>query len=352
MPKSFNIKAGKTALAHIKENGLSPEDISVIPAAAGGPKWIVLHAFDKYLLRHWFHNRTTPIDLVGASAGAWRMMCYAVNKPIETLDRFLESYVEQSYPVWPTGQEVSQKMKEILEYSLGENGNNELLDPVNKFLHVITSQSSFAYKAGSAYKPQFAKIVLKNLLSRNRLSGELDRVVFSNNDRAKNLFNILDKIKTEYNTFSKDNLIEALRATGTIPMLMEPVTTITNPPQMLWDGALVDYHIGLQYSSSGLVFYPHFSNRIIPGWFDKFTPWRKVDKRATDNMIMVYPSAEFVASLPDQKIPDRKDFEIYFEQKSKRISNWYEVAKRGEEIALEFHKMYTNGSLVEAINLF
>ena len=279
------------------------------------------------------------------------MMCYAVNNPIETLDRFLESYVEQTYPVWPTGAEVSQKMKEILEYSLGENGKSELLNPVNKFLHVITAQSSFRFKAGSSYKPQFAKIVLKNLLSRNWLKGEMDRVVYSNNNQADNLFDIHDEIKTIYNTFSTETLIEALRATGTIPMLMEPVTTITNPPYMLWDGALVDYHIGLQYTSPGLVFYPHFANRIIPGWFDKFTPWRKVDKRATDKMIMIYPSAEFVASLPDQKIPDRKDFETYFDQKDKRISNWYEVARRGDEIANEFHSMYTNGSLIDSVEL-
>lgn len=133
---------------------------------------------------------------------------------------------------------------------------------------------------------------------------------------------------------------------------MDPVTTITPQPNMLWDGALVDYHIGLSYTTPGLVFYPHFSDRIIPGWFDKFTPWRKIDRAVTEKMVMIYPSSEFIASLPDQKIPDRKDFEIYFDNNHKRISNWYEVAKRGEEIVEEFHDLYTKGLLVDEIIAF
>lgn len=352
MPKTFRIKAGPSALRHIREHGLRPEDISVIPAAAGGPKWLVLYAFDKYLLSYWFQHRETPLHLVGASAGAWRMMCYAVTNSVDTLDRFLKSYVEQTYPEWPTGQEVSQKLKDILNYSLGEVGLQDLLSPNNRLLHVITSQSSFKRKEGSKYKTQFAKIVLKNLMSRNWLNGELDRVIFSNTSQSENLFAIHDKINTMYKRFTSQNISEALRATGTIPMLMDPVTSIADSPQMLWDGALVDYHIGLEYSTPGLVFYPHFADRIIPGWFDKFTPWRKVDTRATDKMIMIYPSAEFVASLPDQKIPDRKDFETYFDQNETRISNWYEVAKRGEEMAEEFDDLYTSGALIDEIETF
>lgn len=352
MPNTFRIKAGPAAIRHIKEHGLNPKDISVIPAAAGGPKWIVLYAFDKYLMKYWFSDLDIPLHLVGASAGAWRMMCYAVTQSEQTLDRFLHSYVEQTYPEWPTGTEVSQKLKDILKFTLENDGVNDILTPTNRFLHVITSQTSFRPKEGSSYKLQFGKIVLKNLVSRNLLNGEIDRLIFSNGGLPNELFSIRDKIKTIYTELSPQNISEALRATGTIPMLMDPVTSITEKPNMLWDGALVDYHIGLEYTSPGLVFYPHFSERIIPGWFDKFTPWRKVDEKVTDKMIMLYPSKEFVATLPDQKIPDRKDFETYFDQKEKRISNWYEVAKRGQDIAEEFDELYKTGSLIDCVQPF
>jgi len=347
-PKTFRIKAGKSARKHIKENGLSPTDISVIPAAAGGPKWIVLHALDKYLTQEWFTDRKQVLHLVGASAGAWRMMCYATDNPSAALDRFLQSYVEQQYPSWPTGQEVSDKMDEIIRYSLGKDGIQQILNSSLKSLNVITTETNFKQIEGSVYKSQFARIAFKNMLSRSFMKSEVKRVVFTNGIGTSDLL-IEDEIPSRFQSMS---IIHALKATGSIPMLMNPVTEIAAKDKMLWDGALVDYHIGLQYRSAGLVFYPHFTDRIIPGWFDKFVPWRKVGRNVTDNMIMIYPSDEFVASLPDQKIPDRKDFETYFDQKDKRIANWYEVAVKGKEIAEEFDSIYKSGELEDVIESF
>lgn len=352
MPKSFSIKAGPTAMDHIREYGLKPEDISVIPAAAGGPKWIILHAFDKYLMSNWFSERTTPLHLVGASAGAWRMMCYATATPEKSLDRFLKSYVEQSYPQWPKPEEVSSKMKEILDYSLAENGINEILHADNRFLNVITSETNFKIKESSSYKLPFAKIVLKNFISRSWLKNELERVVFVNHPDNSNLFKVDGSIRSRFEQFTKETIMSALCATGTIPMLMNPVSDIAAPNRLLWDGALVDYHIALNYNTEGLVFYPHFAERIIPGWFDKFVPWRKASSSVTNRMILIHPSKSFVESLPDQKIPDRKDFETYFDQKQTRISNWYEVAKRGAEIAEEFDELYLKGRLIDHIESF
>lgn len=350
-PKSFRIKAGQSAINHIKQNGLSPHDIRVIPAAAGGPKWIILHALDKYLTQKWFTDPNRELHLVGASAGAWRMMCYAVDDPTTALDRFLQSYVEQSYPTWPTGQEVSDKMEQIIRYSLGDDGIDQILSSSAKSLHIITSETNFKQKEGSVYKTQFAQIALKNMLSRSLLNSHLKRVVFTNDIKTKDLF-VPDEISSRFELLDQNSIIKALKATGSIPMLMNPVTDIAAEGKMLWDGALVDYHIGLQYHSTGLIFYPHFANRIIPGWFDKFVPWRKATRAVTDKMIMIYPSPNFVASLPDQKIPDRKDFETHFDQNQKRVANWYEVAKRGEEIAEEFDGLWRSGRLIEVIDSF
>ncbi len=351
MPNTFNIKAGPAALQHIKAHGLNPKDISVIPAAAGGPKWIVLQAMDKYLVTNWFDQRQQPLHLVGASAGAWRMMCYATNDPAPALDRFLKAYVEQSYPTWPTGQEVSDKMEEIIRYSLTEQGIQHIVTGGQKRLHVITSETQFKLKEGSSYKAQFARIAAKNLLSRTLMSSDIHRVVFTNDATAKEVF-IPDGITTRFQPLEQRSIIPALKATGSIPMLMEPVTEIAGLNKLLWDGALVDYHIGLSYETNGLVFYPHFADRIIPGWFDKFVPWRKASQAVLDKMIMIYPSKNFIASLPDQKIPDRKDFETYFDNNETRIANWYEVARRGEEMAEEFDSLYLKGDLIDCVETF
>ena len=47
--KSLSIQAGPDALALIRDEGLRPERVRIVPAASGGPKWLVLSALDRYL---------------------------------------------------------------------------------------------------------------------------------------------------------------------------------------------------------------------------------------------------------------------------------------------------------------
>ncbi len=347
MPKTFQIKAGKTALQHIRKNGLSPDDISVIPAAAGGPKWIILKAFDEYLLSNWFQDRQKPLHLVGASAGAWRMLCYVLPNPQKALDRFLTAYVEQSYDTWPTTDEVTEKVIEIVKTTLGSDGIDALLTEQVFKLNIISTKTNFKEKPGSKYRRKFIPIVVKNSISRKLVHHDFERVVFTN---ASNHTVIKkDRFKTIYQRFTKDNSISAIRSTGTLPIYMNPAVDIKGLNGLIWDGALIDYHIGLDYNDDGLIFYPHFADTIIEGWFDKFIPWRKFNGKVLDRMILLSPSAEFVKSLPDSKIPTREDFETYFDNKDQRIKNWYESAKRGEEMVMEFQELWESGKLVEHI---
>lgn len=350
MPKTFNIKAGAIALEHIRKKGLSPSDISVIPAAAGGPKWIVLHAFDKYLLTHWFQDRKEPLHLVGSSAGAWRMLCYTLQDDLAAMDRFLKAYVEQTYEVFPTADELSLGFIKIMNDILGEKGKDDLLKENLRKLNIISSQSKFSKKENGNYKLSFLKLALKNMLSRKWLPSELKRIVFTNSSDHSLLKK--DGFETQYISFTKENTVSALRSTGTLPLLMNPVDDVKNTSGLLWDGALVDYHIGLDYHTDGLILYPHFMDRIIEGWFDKFLFWRKFKGRVLDRMIMISPSKSFVDSLPDSKIPDRKDFETYMNDNPKRIENWYEVASKGKEMADEFHDYWKSGRLVDVIEEF
>ena len=347
MARTFTIKAGSFALDHMKKKGLSPGDISVIPAAAGGPKWIALYAFDKYLLSNWFHERQTPLHLVGASAGAWRMLCYTLPDSLDAMDRFLKGYVEQWYEVKPTPEELTHMLEGLLSDILGERGANSLLEEKMERLYVISTQTRFRKKKNSQYRRSFLKIALKNSVSRKWLQSEVDRIVFTNSGH-QNLI-IDDGFKTTYLPFTDENMVSALRSTGTIPMMMNPVDGVGTVPGLFWDGALIDYHIGLDYQSDGLIFYPHFSDRIIEGWFDKFLPWRKFQDKVLDRMILVTPSKAFIDSWPDSKLPDRKDFETYFSDNDRRISNWYEVAARGKEMAEEFHAYWQSGKLLDIV---
>ena len=45
--KALRVHAGPRALKHLRERGLTPQDVHAIPAAAGGPKGLVLNPLDQ-----------------------------------------------------------------------------------------------------------------------------------------------------------------------------------------------------------------------------------------------------------------------------------------------------------------
>ncbi len=97
------------------------------------------------------------------------------------------------------------------------------------------------------------------------------------------------------------NFRPALTASGAIPYFMEGVPDIAGAPVGMYrDGGILDYHpvATLPSEENGLILYPHFYPYIIPGWFDKNTPGRRLTGPVTDRIILVAPSQTFVSRLP------------------------------------------------------
>lgn len=67
----IEIFAGAKALAHIRAHGLQARDIAVVPAAAGGPKGLILQKLDQWLFGSWLPSAPRERTLIGASIGAW-----------------------------------------------------------------------------------------------------------------------------------------------------------------------------------------------------------------------------------------------------------------------------------------
>jgi hypothetical protein len=84
---AFVLRAGPGAMEHVRERGVSPADVACIPAAAGGPKGLALIPLDKLLFQEWLSRSTAPLELAGASIGAWRMAALAQPEPLPALDR-------------------------------------------------------------------------------------------------------------------------------------------------------------------------------------------------------------------------------------------------------------------------
>lgn len=347
MAKTFKLKAGLKAIDHIKKRGLSPDDITVMNAAAGGPRWISLYAFDKYLAQQWFQDRTKPLHLVGSSSGAWRMMCHALPDTLEAFDRFLDYYVNQSYDTLPPPELVANGLDEVVSNILGDNTAQSLLDNTNKKLYIISTLCHTGRLSKRQQQLYFGKLGFKNLFSRNWLAKDVERIIFTNTTDSDVILE--DRFTSKYLAFNDEHLIHMIRSTGTLPFLMTPVDSIPELNGVLWDGAIIDYQIGLEYNTDGLIFFPHYMDTLHQGYFDQYLPYRKFNGKVLDRMIMLSPSEEYIKSLPNNKISDSTDWKAYLGNNEERTSNWYEVARRGQEIVDEFDYYYRAGKLMDVI---
>ena len=146
-----------------------------------------------------------------------------------------------------------------------------------------------------------------------------------------------------------DNLKPSILATGSIPLVLNGVRDIPGaPPGTYRDGGVIDYHLDLPQAEEGrLSLYLHFIDRIIPGWFDKTLRSRTPDPANLRNTLLICPSDDFVASLPNAKIPDRKDFTRF--DPGTREKNWRTTLHRCRELADEFHDLLDTDSIADQI---
>ena len=99
--KALCIYAGPKAKLHLSQHGLSAADIGVIPAAAGGPKGLILGPLDRFIFNDWLPTSQQPVDLVGASIGAWRMATACMPDSQAGLLSLEKDYIHQHYALKP-----------------------------------------------------------------------------------------------------------------------------------------------------------------------------------------------------------------------------------------------------------
>ncbi|MFZ6845629.1 patatin-like phospholipase family protein [Undibacterium sp. RuTC16W] len=336
MSSAIQIHAGKIALEHLRTNGLHASDIAVIPAAAGGPKGLILQALDQWLFGEWLPSAPRERSLIGASIGAWRMAAASHADPVAAFQRLGDLYCEQRYPEKPSARYVTDEIHQLLQAFIGGHEDEIVHQPLHR-LHLLAMRGRgllTAPQSSAKAKAGFVAATFSNFASRAKLAQHMDRVVIG--DMRDPLFWLkakFDHFDTHFSSLTPDNLEPALLASGTLPLIMEPVRHIPHAPTgTYWDGGIIDYHLALPYSrltggkEGGLVLYPHFTDHIVPGWLDKPLPWRRgslgKDRHWLDNVIMISPSPAFLRTLSRGKLPDRKDFFYYGTDHDFRIQNW------------------------------
>ena len=372
--KALRIHAGPAARRHIERHGLQPADVGVIPAAAGGPKGLILGPFDRFLFGEWLAGAEQPVHLVGASIGAWRMAAACLSDPVAAFERLEHDYIHQTYEIAPgarrpTAAHVSDRFGQTLHSFFGGRVPSLLAHPRYR-LHIVTARGrkllarEHRWATPAGYLAAFAS----NALHRRALGWWLERVVFSSTGQAGPgggaaalPFDASD-FPTRQVALDARNFLPALQASCSIPFVLQAVHDIAGAPRgAYWDGGITDYHLHLRYgmqnameiiaaradsASAGLqkgtdrygplVLYPHFQSSVVPGWLDKRLRWRHGSTSALDSMVVLSPSADWVASLPRAKLPDRDDFMHYGANTAARAHAWRTATSASQQLVDEW----------------
>ncbi len=341
--RALHIHAGPKALAHIREHGLRPEHIGVIPGAAGGPKGLILGPLDRFIFGQWLPQSSQPLHLVGASIGAWRMATACLNEPVAAFERLERDYIAQHYELSPgqkrpSAEQVSREFAASLQSFYGGRIDELLAHPRYK-LHLVTSRGRHVLQREHPLGTPlgYAGAYISNAVARRAMGAWLERVVFSSQGPLP--FGTQDYV-TRQLPLQADNFMAALQASCSIPFVLQPVHHIPGAPTgAYWDGGITDYHLHLNYqpqAKSPIVLYPHFQQAVVPGWLDKALKWRHHATPALDAVLLLAPNPEWVKTLPNGKLPDRQDFVTYGQDLQGRMKVWNAAASAAQQLADEF----------------
>lgn len=343
MPRALSIYLGREAATRIAAHGWQPHLFDLLIGASGGAKWFILGHLDRLLFGDFLQHSDRTLNVLGSSIGSWRHACLAQSDPVAAIERLQEGYLHQQYSgPRPSVAEISEVSRDILRRVLGDNGAREIADHQRIRSHIVTARGRgpAASSSNALLATAMGTAALGNAISRRMLRLHFQRVVFHSGAAPDTGLHFAD-FQTCYGALTADNTASALHASGSIPFVLTGERNITGGPVgHYWDGGIIDYHFDLsQYQSEGLLLYPHFSANVVPGWFDKFLPWRKTALEEAEKLVLLCPSEAFIAQLPQGKIPDRSDFKTMGDEE--RVSYWETCIAQSAALAEEFHALIT-----------
>lgn len=359
---ALQVFAGPAARARLAERGLRPEDIGLVPAAAGGPKGLILNGLDRFLFGDFLARSQQPVHLLGASIGAWRMASACLAPRPEDAAAAFESmaaaYIAQQYDPEPGRKSpsaalVSTRFGETLAEQFSGHEAAVLAHPRWR-LHFVTSRGRGLLARESRWRTPLGYLgaYAANALHRPWLGRWLERVVFSD-PRAGLPIRLHDFPSRELH-LSPRNLRAALLASCSIPFWLQAQHDLPGAPRgAYWDGGITDYHLHLDYrglmgSAAPLVLYPHFQRQVVPGWLDKALKRRHRASDFLSNMVLLAPHPDWVRGLPGAKLPDREDFlKLDLAERQRR---WRLAVRESQRLAEELAEM-TQASRLAALPL-
>lgn len=262
-------------------------------------------------------------------------------------EELIHEYVEQTYEGRPTPFEVSQTCRDYLARVFTQERVRHSLT-LSKFqLNFTTALMASERPRSATTALALGKALLLNGVNRRHLGRVFKRAHFSvlPHPGKSPLRNAWDGIPTVEVELTKANFHQGLTASGSIPMVLEGESAVAgSPPGHHFDGGLVDYHFEIENANSPIL-YPHFSTDPIPGWLDRFFPYRKVKPLSREWLCLLVPSAEMIARFALQEFPDRRHFEKLSTTERKRA--WRQTSQETEKMEAELALCLDCGELLK-----
>ena len=345
---ALTLKAGKRALARIRQQGLGAADVGVLPGAAGGPKALGIQGLDLALFGEWLPRAPRERALIGASIGSWRFASACLPDPATAIRRLGELYTAQDFAKGVTQAEVSRSCQRMLDDLLEGRDASILDNPLYRLnIMVVKSHGLLANDHRGRLGLGLSSVIADNLIGRPRLSKHFERIILHDARSAPPLQALTD-FPSRCLPLASENLRHALLASGSIPMVMEGVRDIPGAGAGTYrDGGLLDYHLDLPYRGDDIVLYPHFTDQVIPGWFDKALPWRRGDATRLQDVLLLAPSPQYLARLPYGKLPDRSDFKRFMGDAAARQRYWQAAISESRRLGEAFLELVERGTLAD-----
>ena len=336
-PAALTIQAGSLAKQLIQKEGLQAYHVDMIPGAAGGPKGIGLMGLDQAIFGDFLQRAKQRRYLIGSSVGAWRFASLIAQGEKKGAEQLAELYINLPFHKGMKIAEIEKISRDMLHGILGDQSEKLVTHP-DYHLAIIAAKAEHIFQSDQklALYSSLLGIIGSNAISRNHLNKFMQRVISQPEHFPQ--FKIQDDaFTTHYVNFNTDNVADWLMASGSIPGVTPAVKNIADAPQGAYrDGGLIDYHIDLPFDSKGIVLYPHFSDSITPGWFDKMFKSRKANPENQARTLLLSPSAEYLKSLPLGRLPDRKDFVLKGLSDSERKKLWRQSVAESQRMGDEF----------------
>ena len=349
----ISVKAGKCVYEMIQDGSFDLDRVTTCVGPGTGPTWLVASGFDRTMLHEGVLGKRAPVLLAGSSAGALRFAAWVQPEPEKSYGDLIESYITLTITRKDTASTILLSISDVIN-SIMEDDAIPFALASKKYRLAITAVRAKNMAASEARPVQGIALVLGFLLNAVNpawLNLFFQRVIFHNSPIPPR-FCLRSGFKGKPILLTKANMKHALLASSAVPMAISGVRDIYGAPNGTYrDGAVTDYHLNQQYGvhDGDVVLLFQHQERIIPGWLDKKLIYRRVPPEKLEHVLMIYPTEEFVKSLPGGKVPQRKDFRTFVDRPSTRIKNWREVVDRSAHLGEEFLELIASNRLRDVV---